>query len=193
MKNPFLVGEKVYLRPLSLEDLDGNYVSWLNDSEVCVNNSHHIFPYTKEMARDYIQNAYISKDKLILAAVLKENHLHIGNISLLQIDFISQNAAFAVLFGEKEYWGKGLSKEAALLIIRHGFDALNLHRIYCGTFSENIPMIKLANYLGMEKEGVRREAFLKNGKLVNIIEFGLLKHEFYTKFDFLNTNREDRS
>lgn len=191
MKNTFLIGERVYLRPLSLQDLNGNYVSWLNDSEVCVSNSHHIFPYTEEMARYYIQNAYISKDKLVLAAVLKENDRHIGNISLLDIDFRSQHAEFAILFGEKKYWGKGFSKEAALLIIQHGFSALNLHRIYCGTFSENTPMIKLASYLGMKKEGVRREAFFKNGKFVDIVELGLLRREFYTKFDLINTNEKE--
>jgi ribosomal-protein-alanine N-acetyltransferase len=40
MKNPFLVGENIYLRPLDLNDLRGNYINWLNDSEVCKYNSH---------------------------------------------------------------------------------------------------------------------------------------------------------
>lgn len=182
MKNPFLIGERVYLRPLSLEDLKGNYMFWLNDPETNTQNSHHIFPYTEEMARDYVQNAYNSKDKLVLATILKENDLHIGNISLLRIDFMSQNAEFAILFGEKKYWGRGLSKEAAFLIVQHGFCALNLHRICCGTFSGNSPMLKLANFLGMKKEGVRREAFFKDGKFVDIIEFGVLRSEFYKVF-----------
>ena len=188
MKNPFLIGERVYLRPLSLGDLNGNYVSWLNDSEVCMNNSHHIFPYTEEMARDYIQNVYISKDKLVLAAVLKENERHIGNISLLGIDFMSQHAEFAILFGEKQYWGKGYSKEAAHLIISHGFASLNLWRIYCGTFSDNIPMQKLAASLGFKQEGMRREAFFKDGKFIDVIEYGVLKSEFYDKFTNINEN-----
>jgi len=189
MKTTFLMGQRIYLRPLSLEDLNGNYISWLNDVEICANNSHHIFPYTEEMARDYIKNAYASRDKLVLAIVLKETNLHVGNISLLRIDFMSQNAEFAVLFGAKDLWGQGISREAAVLIIRHGFDALNLHRIHCGTFSGNTPMLRLANYLGMKKEGVRRDAFFKNGKFVDIIEFGVLKDEFSAQF----SNRVDIS
>lgn len=186
MKNPFLTGERIYLRPLTFEDMDGNYIRWLNDADVCKNNSHHIFPYTRDLAQDYIKNAYVSKDKLILAVSLIENDLHVGNISLLRIDFMNQNAEFVILIGEKKYWGKGLSKEAAFLILKHGFDALNLHRIYCGTFHENTAMQKLAIYLGMKEEGVRREAFFKNGKFVDIIEFGVLKHEFYKKFNLTN-------
>ncbi len=33
MKNPFLIGEKIYLRPLECEDAP-LFVSWLNDAEV---------------------------------------------------------------------------------------------------------------------------------------------------------------
>ena len=183
MKNPFLVGERLYLRPLDLEDLIGNYISWLNDPEVCKGNSHHVLPYTRNLAKQYIDNADISNDKLILAVVLKDSDIHIGNISLQNINYLHQNAEFAVLFGEKEYWGKGYSKEASFLILKHGFETLNLNRIYCGTFSENIPMIKLADYLCMKREGLRRKAFFKNGKLIDIVEFGVLKNEFFEKFN----------
>jgi ribosomal-protein-alanine N-acetyltransferase len=182
MKKPFLIGERVYLRPLSLEDLNGNYINWLNDSEVNKNNSHHIFPYTREHAEDYIKTAYLTKDKLVLAVNLKDKDVHIGNISLQRIDLLNRNAEFAILFGEKEYWGKGYSKEAGHLIIRHGFSSLNLWRIYCGTFSDNIAMQKLAAHLGFKQEGLRREAFFKKDKFIDIIEYGILKPEYYDKF-----------
>ncbi|WP_306534111.1 GNAT family N-acetyltransferase [Geobacter sp.] len=178
MKTPFLVGLNVYLRPLGLKDLEGNYVDWLNDPEVSANNSHHIFPYTREQAEEYIQKAYTGSSKLVLAVNLKESDVHIGNIALQQIDFRNQCAEFAVLFGEKDYWGKGYSKEAARLIMKHGFDSLNLRRIYCGTFAENIAMQKLADFLGFKREGVRREAFFKDGKFVDIWEYGVLRDEF---------------
>ena len=38
MKNPFLLGEKIYLRGLNEKDINGNYIKWLNDSEVCKYN-----------------------------------------------------------------------------------------------------------------------------------------------------------
>jgi RimJ/RimL family protein N-acetyltransferase len=182
MKNPFLVGERLYLRPLELVDLNGNYVNWLNDEEVCKGNSHHIFPYNVDLAKMYVENTNKSTDKIVLAMVLKETDIHIGNIALQNVNFLHQNAEFAILLGEKEYWGKGYSKEAAYLIVKFGFETLNLQRIHCGTFSENISMIKLAGYLGMVKEGVRRKAFYKNGKFIDVEEFGVLKQEFIEKF-----------
>jgi ribosomal-protein-alanine N-acetyltransferase len=178
MNNPFLVGERVYLRALSLSDLEGSYVSWLNDPDVCRSNSHHVFPYTAAEAETFIRHAQTARDRIVLAVVDREKDLHIGNISLQKIDVISRSAEFAVLIGDRGYWGRGFATEAADLIVRHGFEALNLHRIHCGTFATNQGMCRLAATLGFKEEGRRREAFFKDGEFLDILEFGLLKADY---------------
>lgn len=185
MKNPFLIGEIVYLRPIEYEDLDGNYVQWLNDSEVCKHSRNHIFPYIKEEARDYIKKVYSSEEVLFLAVALKENDLHIGNIALQDINLINRSANFTILLGEKSCWGKGYAKEASVLLVQHGFTALGLYRIYCGTSSKNIPMQKLAYFLGMVEEGCFRKAFYKDGEMVDWLMYGVLREEFFVKFDLI--------
>lgn len=181
MKNPFLIGSRIYLRPLDDSDAEGDYVSWLNDPEVCNFNAHHVFPYSKKGALSYIEHTSVSKDSIVLAVCLKENDRHIGNISLQCINLISRSAEFAILMGDKDNWGKGFAKEASLLLLGHGFKELNLHRIYCGTSAENIAMQKLASAIGMTQEGVRKEAMFKHGKYLDIIEFGII-----------NNGKEDR-
>ena len=174
----FLEGERVILRPLAAGDVEGNYVSWLNDPAVNAHNSHHVFPYTRAQALNYVESVSADTHNLVLAMVAKDSGTHIGNISLQKIDPISKTGEFAILIGEKEYWGKGIATEAARLLLRHGFQTLNLHRIYCGTSSTNTAMQKLAKTLGMKQEGVRREAQYKNGAYADTIEYGLLKDEF---------------
>ena len=178
MKNVFLEGKRIYLRPIEENDLRGNYVSWLNDEEVNQYNSHHVFPYSLEQGLDFIQKSQKDKDTLILAVVTKRGNKHIGNISLQKIDYVSRSAEFAILIGEKKYWHKGYSKEASSLILSHGFKALGLLRIYCGTSSKNFSMQKLALALGMTLEGRRRRALFKNGQFVDILEYGILASEF---------------
>lgn len=176
---PFLEGKIIHLRAPVTEDANGNYVNWFNDGEVCRYNSHHVYPYSKELAIKYIQDKQESKKDLVLAIATKgKRPKHIGNIALQDIDYISRSAEYAIIIGEKDYWGKGVAKEASLLILQHGFNALNLHRVYCGTSSKNIPMQKLAEYLGMKKEGCRKEALYKNGEYVDVIEYGLLRKDF---------------
>jgi len=178
MRNPFIVTERLYLRALEFDSDDSKYHKWLNDEEVCKNNSHWVFPYTPDEAINYIANMQGSRENLVLAAVLKVGDVHIGNISLLHIDFKNQNAELALLFGEKDYWYQGYGQEASIALLKHGFLEMNLQRVYSNTFAENIAMRKLAGSLGMRQEGVRRKAFYKGGKFVDVIEFGVLKGEF---------------
>lgn len=174
----FLEGENFYLRNLNKEDINGNYIHWFDDSEVCKMNSHHRFPNSEESMIKYIESVNNYSDKLVLAIINKDDKAHIGNVSLQNIKYINRSAEFAIIIGEKKYWGKGVGKQCGKLIIEHGFSEINLHRIYCGTLSKNNGMINLAETLGFKKEGVRREAEFKNGEYLDIIEFGLLKDEW---------------
>lgn len=179
MKHTFLEGEHIYLRGLEKDDLSNSYFQWLNDQEVCKFNSHGRFPNNPERMESYLHRAYTDPTLIVFAIVLKENNEHIGNISLQNINYIDRSAEFAIIIGQKDYWGKGISKEAANLIFKHGFETLNLHRIYCGTPEDNLGMRKLAQHLGMQEEGRRKEALFKRGGYMDIVEYGLLSREFF--------------
>ncbi|HYR07439.1 MAG TPA: GNAT family protein [Longimicrobium sp.] len=178
MQTPFLQGERVYLRPLMESDAAGAYPDWFNDEEVCAGNSHHVFPYTQEAALGYIRHAREARDRLILAVVQRDGDRHIGTISLQKIHPVYRAAEFAIMIGERSAWGQGYSREASRLICDHGFAAMNLHRIACGTFADNTAMRKLAAYLGMKEEGVRRHAAFKRGRWVDVVEYGVLADEY---------------
>ena len=174
----FLEGERVYLRPLRESDADGPYPDWLNDEAVCRGNSHHVHPYSRQQAAQYIEHSGRAGGDLVLAVVLKESGRHIGNIALQRIDWVHRCAQFAILLGDKSEWGKGHGLEAGRLIVRHAFDALNLNRIECGTFESNAGMRKLALGLGMKEEGVRRQAAYKDGRYLDVLQYGVLREEF---------------
>ncbi len=176
---------------MDLEDLNGNYVRWLNDEEVCKQNSYHIFPYTKENAEEYIRNSFKTKDELLLAIITKKGDVHIGNIGLVSIDYINRTSDWGIIIGEKEYWGKGYAKEASYLLLKHAFTTLNLHRIHSGTTSEQIGGQKLMEAMGMIKEGVRRQHLFKNGKYLDIFVYGVLRNEFYRKFNIISNYSDD--
>jgi ribosomal-protein-alanine N-acetyltransferase len=175
--NFFLEGKNIYLRLLSIDDVNGDYCLWLNDPEITAFNSHGRFPMTKEKLLSYIDHSRSSKNDLILAIEDKITLQHIGNISLQNINWLDRNAEIAFLLGNKAFWGKGIMHEAGSLLINHGFQSLNLHRIYCGTSSENVGMQKLAVKLKMKKEGLRKEAIFKKGQYYDIVEYGILATE----------------
>lgn len=174
----FLKGEKVYLRGLKEEDLTIEYLQWLNDEEVCRFNSHAVFPNSEQKMKAYFNSLQTSQHQVALAIIDNETDKHIGNVSLQNINWVSRNAEFAILLGDKEFWRGGFGTEAAKLIVEYGFRRLNLHRIYCGTIQGNEGMIKLAAKLHMKEEGRRRQAVYKNGTYLDIFEYGVLRSEY---------------
>ncbi len=176
-KDIFLKGEKVQLRPLNEKDVEGNYRYWLNDPEIVRYNSHGRFPMTPEKLLDYVRSVSHSTTMIVLAIEDAASGVHVGNISLQGINWIDRSAEIAFVLGEKDAWGRGIMYEAGQLMIRHAFDVLNLHRVHCGTSADNIGMQKLAEKLGMEKEGTRKEAIFNNGGYRDVIEFGLLNRK----------------
>jgi ribosomal-protein-alanine N-acetyltransferase len=173
-KDIFLKGNIVYLRPLNEADILGKYRYWLNDPEIVQHNSHGRFPMTPEKLLIFVELAKQSNTSLVLAVVDLVTDDHIGNISLQAINWIDRNAEIAFLLGEKDFWGKGIMLDAGALLLQHGFNTLNLHRIYCATSFENKGMQRLAEKLGMVLEGRRKEAIFKKGNYHDIIEYGIL-------------------
>lgn len=178
VKRPFLSGEKIYLRGLLESDADGPYPEWLNDPAVCEGNSHRVWPYGREAALAYIRRVQEARDQLVLAVVSNNGDRHIGNIALQAVHPVYRSAELSILIGDPGSWGMGIGTEAARLIVGHGFSALNLERVACGTFATNTSMIALAKRLGMKQEGVRRKAAWKDGQWLDVVEFGILRDEF---------------
>ena len=174
----FLETERLILRPLSEADAEGPYPGWFNDAATCSSNSHHVYPYTREQAREYIKAVRGDRSCLVLAIVLKATKSHVGNVSLQKIHPIHRGAELAIVIGDPLARGNGVGMEACKAIIKHGFDCLNLARIECGTFATNAGMISIAGKLGFEQEGVRRKAVFKEGQYLDVVEFGLLAAEF---------------
>lgn len=175
----FLRGKRVTLRPLRPSDADGPYAGWFNDPEVHRHNSHGTFPFLREQALAYIERVRTSRVDLVLAAETVENPRHVGNITLQHIHSVYRSAEFAVVFGDRSVKGTGIGFDAAVLLLRHGFDALGLHRVACGTIESNASMQKLAQRLGMREEGRRRQAMWKHGRFFDVIEYGVLAQEFH--------------
>ena len=171
----FLGDGRVSLRPLTADDADGPYPGWFNDAEVCRWNGHHVLPYTRALALEYIAAVQRGPD-LVLAIELEGRH--VGNVALQDRDTLHRTADLAIVVGDRTAWGSGVGLAAARLVVGHGFAALGLHRITAATFAENAAMRRLAERLGMVEEGVRRAARFKHGAHRDVVEYGLLATEW---------------
>lgn len=77
-----------------------------------------------------------------------------------------------------DHWGKGYATEAARGLMGYCFRELALHRIYAVTSSVNPRSWRVMERLGMRREGVLREAELREGRWVDTLYYGILADEW---------------
>ena len=176
----FLETTNVFLRPLEYEDLGGEYLKGINQQDLDVYTEHAQLPKNTQTLRAYAESKWQSGD-IWLGIFLKEDGRHIGNIELSEIDYIHRKAKYAILLWAEA--GRGYATEASTALISFAFNKLNMNRLELGVNENNSAAIRLYAKLGFVKEGVLREAFIRNGVKGNLIAMGLLKKEFISKVD----------
>ena len=180
MQNPFLIGEQVYFR--ALEEADAPCpVQWLNDPEVNRTLMVGNFPLNLLREQDFIRKLYTDQKSLILAIVLKDGDRYIGNTGLHDIHPVHRVATFGIAIGAKDCWGKGYGTEATRLMVRHGFETLNLNRISLNVYDYNERGIRAYEKAGFKKEGVLRKALYAEGAYHDVIVMGILREEWNEK------------
>ncbi len=179
MQNPFIVGDRVYLRPLEVEDTDA-FVPWLNDTEIgrYLGLMH---PTNRLRERGYMEKLYKDDRKVNMGIVLKEGDQLIGSISLDDISIPHRHAELGILIGDKSCWSKGYGTEAMNLMIEYGFNQLNLHRIYLFVYDFNARAVRAYEKVGFKREGVLRDHGYRNGEYYDNYAMSILEDEWRAK------------
>ena len=175
-----LIGEKVVLRPVKRTDIEF-FLKWFNDPEVTQYLNFYL-PMTEMAEAKFIESlgtADAGKAAMFLIeAAGNKCNKPIGSVSLDNIHPKDHHAVFGIAIGEKDYWSNGYGTEAAQLIIRYGFEQLNLHRINSFAISFNERSIRLHLRVGFKEEGRQREGIFRNGAYHDHVVFGLLRKEW---------------
>lgn len=181
--------DDIYVRPFTEDDMTELYYSWFYDQEITRFNSHGLFPYTDRQKLKFIHSLNTNIVWAIMAKTdnpktgqygvtpVEFHYIHIGNISLQSINWINRSAEFAVVIGDINYWKKGICTQVGQWLFDHGFNKLNLNRIWSGTAAVNTGMIKVFKKLGMKEEGRFREGTFLAGDYYDVVCYGKLKNE----------------
>lgn len=174
-----LSGEKVTLRPVKQSDLPF-FLKWFNETETTQYLSFYL-PMTELAETEWIKRVSTSSTEIVFVIEAntsngKEN-VPIGNCGLHRINFKDRSTEFGIAIGESAYWNNGLGTEAAYLILKYGFESINLHRIGSSAIAFNERSIRMHKKLGFVEEGRKRKAIFKNGKYHDMVIFGILAGE----------------
>ena len=175
-----LVGDNVYLSPISLDDVE-KYAEMVNDIKVSVGLGY--LSYTNiidfESEKEFLIS--VKKEKMFAVRLLENDEL-LGNIGFNSLDMVNRNGVLGVLIGNPKHQRKGYGTEALKLILDYGFSFLNLRNISLNVFEYNEPAYNLYKNIGFKEVGRLRKAVEIMGKTYNVIIMDMLKEEFQSVY-----------
>ena len=173
-------GKLVRLRAYEKSDLDA-VMKWVNDDEVTdlLGGDILIYPVSSLAEDRFIEAAANPSDKqktFVIETLVKPRY--IGGISFNVIDWRSRHAGVGIVLGDKSLWGKGYGTDAMRVLMRLGFDQMNLHRIWLHVHDYNARAIKSYEKCGFKREGVLRQQHFGRGRYNDTIVMGILESEY---------------
>ncbi|HTK09365.1 MAG TPA: GNAT family protein [Ktedonobacteraceae bacterium] len=175
-QNPFVIGERLYLRPLEPAQDNHLYSTWLNNEDI--RRWFSVYPTSDARGKERLENLYKDFRHILFGVVLKSDNTLIGLVGLKDINVLNQSAEFYVIIGDPAAWGKGYGTEATKLMVRYGFMELNLNRIQTQDMDENIGGQRADEKAGFKYEGTLREVIPRFGKFHDVRVYSLLRHEY---------------
>lgn len=135
------------------------------------------YPYTKQDAIEYISAMLSSDENEVFAFAITADGKAIGSIGVFRQENIHRRTAELGYYIAEKYWGKGITTEAVKQISKYVFDKSDIIRIYAEPFAYNTASCRVLEKAGFQYEGTLRNNAVKNGKIIDMKMYALLKTE----------------
>jgi RimJ/RimL family protein N-acetyltransferase len=179
-----IFAERIRFRGVEQADLE-SFARWINDPELRRGVGFYL-PYSTADEQDWfdkMRSKPLNEHNLAIEAKeldadAQEHWQLIGTWSFFNFDLRNASAEFGIMIGEKAYWNRGYGTEAVRLLVKHGFDTLNLNRIYLRVFETNPRAIRAYEKAGFTHEGCQRQAEFKEGRYLDVLVMSILRNEY---------------
>jgi len=167
---------KVYIRIIEKHDIERT-AKWINSPEISeIMGYLPVMPL--ESQYEYYEKLKNDKSRFVFAICLNEGDIHIGNVGLGNIDYISRHAMFSIFIYDEKFRSEGRGTEAILLCLDFSFNKLNLNKVYLRVSPESEKVTNLYLKIGFVKEGVLRKHYYSNGIYKDKEIYSILKEEY---------------
>lgn len=183
---PNIYGQRLRLRAAERSDIP-LFTRWISDPEV----TKHLLMrlpmalaeeelwYENMLQRPPAEHVHVVEIKLPpQEGETEPTWLPIGNTSFISILEIDRCAEIGIMLGEKAYWNQGYGTETMRTMLRHGFETLNLHRIWLQVYPDNKRGIHAYEKAGFKHEGIYREAHYQGGRYHDVYLMSILRQDW---------------
>ena len=174
-----IISETVRLRAIERQDLP-LFVAWLNDPEV---RQHLLVNIPLSQAQedgwfDRMLARPLEEQPLGIEVRTPEGWRLVGNCSFFDLDWRNRCCEIGIFIGDKEYWGRGYGTQVMQLMLKYGFNTLNLNRVYLRVYESNPRGIKCYEKAGFRHEGRLRLAIFLVGRYIDLLMMSVIRSEW---------------
>lgn len=166
----------ITLKPLTSENLTPFY-QWIRDEEAII-YSLSIFQgmKTDQQIKDWYTQS-INDNRNSNHGIFVDG-IFVGYAGICGISNINKSGEYFIFIGDKNYWGKGIGTRVTQMMVKMGFEELDLNRIMLSVSVPNTGGVKAYERAGFVLEGRFREAALRNGEFHDKFVMSILKSEW---------------
>ena len=135
------------------------------------------YPYTEQDGKEFISAMLSADENETFAFAIMVDDKVVGSICIFRQGNIHRQTAELGYYIAEEYWSKGIMTEAVKQICEYVFAKSDIIRIYAEPFAYNIASCRVLEKVGFQYEGTLRSNAVKNGKVIDMEMYSLLKAE----------------
>ena len=135
------------------------------------------YPYTEQDGKEFISAMLSADENETVAFAIMVDDKVVGSIGIFRQGNIHRQTAELGYYIAEEYWGKGIITEAVKQICAYVFANSDIIRIYAEPFAYNIASCRVLEKVGFQYEGTLRSNAVKNGKVIDMKMYSLIKEE----------------
>jgi len=131
------------------------------------------YPYTADDADGWISTCMVEDPPVNF--VILVSGIVAGGVGCEPHGDITKGTAEMGWWLAPNWWGRGIAATAVARLVEYCFRDLGLHRVEAGVFLDNPASARVAEKAGLILEGIARDGYLKNGRLVDRLYYGLAR------------------
>ena len=163
------------IRPWRLNDAEDLSLA-LSNKKVLDNLRNGLpFPYTVQDARAYINSMLNADRDKVYAFAITIDDKAIGSIGAFRQENIHAQTAEIGYYISEPFWGQGIGTCAVRLLCERVFSTTNIIRLYAEPFAHNMASCRILEKSGFALEGVLRKNAVKNGQIIDMKMYALIK------------------
>lgn len=133
------------------------------------------FPYTLDDAKDFISAMLNADPDATYAFAITYDNTVVGSIGAFRQANIHYRTAEVGYYIGEPYWGLGIGTSAVKQLCKYMFENTDIIRLYAEPFAGNAASCRILEKSGFECEGVLRKNAEKNGVILDMKMYSILK------------------